>query len=60
MLEILFNGETPKDRISPITVATSLIESKYFNCAELEEIAEHLLTYTKRIRLEEKRAGVDI
>lgn len=60
MLEIMFHAETPKDRISPITVSTSLIESKYFNGAELEEIAEHLLAYTKRFQLEKKLAGVDI
>ena len=61
MLEILFKAETPKDNINPINVANALIETDRFNPAQLEEIAEHLMAYTKRIRLERRKvAGVDI
>lgn len=47
MLEILFKAETPKDVISPITLANALIESHRFNDNQLNEIAEHLMAYTK-------------
>ena len=60
MLRIMYEQETIKDYVTPINVASALIESKVFEPVELEEIAEHLLTYVKRIRIEAKLAGVDI
>lgn len=60
MLQLMFEQETMKDNVTPINVASALIESKVFEAVELEEIAEHLLSYTKRIRIEAKQAGVDI
>ena len=60
MLNIMYEGETPKDHISPINVANALIESGIFGEIELEEIADHLNAYLKRFRSEQKRAGIDI
>lgn len=52
MLEIQFYMETPKDYITPITIANALIEREELTSAQLEEIAEHLLAYIKRNRIE--------
>lgn len=68
MLKILFKAETINDYITPINVASALIECESFNVIELSEIAEYLQSYvTKCNRMkaidEVKRlreAGIDI
>lgn len=56
MLNILIKAETPDDKITPINVASALIEIKRFDVNDLNEIAEHLQAYTNRVR----QAGIDI
>lgn len=53
MLRIGFIADCPGDTITPINVASSLISSDRLGSYELEEIAEHLLAYVKRIKREE-------
>lgn len=60
MLHLFYNAETPGDIRSPINIASALTQDNLLSTNDLIEIAEHLIAYTKRIQLEEKRAGIDI
>ena len=53
MLKILFEAETENDIASSISVANALIKSvDMLSTDDLEDIAEHLLIYVKRCRLQ--------
>ena len=54
MLNVEIRMETENDHITPINIASALIESRYFKPEELDEIAEHLRSYTMRIRRQER------
>lgn len=53
MLKVLFEAETQNDIASSISVANALIKSvDMLSTDDLEDIAEHLLIYVKRCRLQ--------
>ena len=53
MLRLNFIAETENDIASPISVANALIQNKaMYSTDDLEDIAEHLLIYVKRYKLQ--------
>ena len=61
MLQIMLNARSPEDKITPINIASALIEYDRLRPIDLREIAEHLLAYTNRIKvIEEHGADIDI
>ena len=58
------NYELREDEIAtgatPIKVADALISNQLFSMDEIEEIADHLRAYTRRVRWEERRRNYTI